>query len=83
MTPLERFQELQDTVQEIQRRHAMSEGALEQHLAELRTNFQCDSLEASHKLLNRLSKETDQAEAGFNQLMDQIQDKWGDKLQDI
>ena len=56
---LRRYNRIKKRVEKAQKKAAEAEGALNQIMIQLKTEFDCDSIEAAKKLLKRKQKATD------------------------
>ena len=77
---LEQYQKLKDKVDKLQRESDRAEGALEEVMKELASEFKCDSLSQAEKLATKLRKESDEAEKDYQEALDKFEEKWEDVL---
>lgn len=76
MDPVERYQQLRSSASALQQSVSRAEGALQQHLARLKEEHGCASLEAGRKKLKQLAQQAREAEEKFNQEADSFEAKW-------
>lgn len=82
MGDLKKITELREIVEDVKRKASKAEGALERVLAELKEEFNCDSLEDAESLLVTLKKDLEYDEAKSSRLLKIFETKWGDVLND-
>ena len=76
---LQEYNKLKDEVKTLEDRAARAEGAYEQELARLKSEFNVD-LDGAKVLLETLRVELTQAEARAEEAKKQYLEKWGGKL---
>ena len=77
---IEEFNRLKSQVEKLQRKADKAEGALEQTMALLNTEFNCDSIEEAQEKAEEYSKEADKLKAKFEESHEAFNDKWEDVL---
>jgi len=78
MISIDRYQELQDSVNKKQQKLDRSKGALSQMEERLKNEFDCDSVEQAEKLLKKLEKEAAVAEKAFQKSFEAFEKEWDD-----
>ena len=77
---LDRYQQLQREVTDLNRRIDRLEGVAEQIMARLHDEYKCDSLEEGKALLKRLKRKREEMNVAAKDLADQFHQEYGDKL---
>lgn len=77
---VEEFQRLKKRVDKLRADVSRAEGALEQLLARLTTDFDCEDLESAELLLEELELKAKREEESYNRALQEFNEKWGDKL---
>jgi predicted transcriptional regulator len=80
MIGLERYKQLSDKVEKLQRDHDRAEGALSQLMARLKSEFGCDTLADAERKLKKLDKEASVKEKEFYEAMDEFEADWKESL---
>jgi len=78
MISLDRYQELQEAVEQQQRKLDRSKGALSQLEERLKDEFDCGSVKAAEKLVGKLEKEATVAEKAFQKSLEAFEEEWED-----
>jgi predicted nucleic acid-binding Zn-ribbon protein len=76
MISLDRYKQLADKVEKLQRDHDRAEGALSQLMGRLKSEFSCDTLDAAEKKLKKLEKEAATKEKEFDLALDEFESDW-------
>ena len=80
MSLLSDLTELKAKVERLRRDADRAQGALEQALATLRKDFDCDTLVAGEKKLKQLEKELRVEETKFQDKLEAFQEEWKEVL---
>lgn len=79
MTPKE-FERLKDRIASLERESAKSQGALDQILETLKTDYGFSSVEDAEKGLKKMERELVKDETKLEKMLSDFETKWGDKL---
>jgi predicted nucleic acid-binding Zn-ribbon protein len=82
MISLDRYKQLADKVEKLQRDHDRAEGALSQLMGRLDTEFGCDTLDVAEKKLKKLQKDAASKEAEFDAALDEFEADWKESLEE-
>ncbi len=77
---LECYEALKRKVDRLQRDHDRAEGALDELLAQLKADHNCDSVAQADKLLKRLGKEEKRLCSEFEQVVEEFETEWAEQL---
>lgn len=77
---LKRYEKLKSQVDQLQRDSDRAAGALSSMMKRLEEEFQCKTLEEAESLSSQLKQEVGQAEAKFNEALEQFEEEWGETL---
>lgn len=77
---IKRYQQLKNKLDNLQREVNRADGALDQTLLTLKTEFNCATLEEGEKKKSELQTKARKAEKKFNSLLNQFEEQWGDVL---
>lgn len=77
---VERFKRLKQQADDLRAKAQRAAGARDAALAELKSQFNVDTLEAADKLLKELTEEAKLAEDHYNQLFAAFEKEWGAKF---
>lgn len=72
---------LKSKVDNIQREAHRAEGALQQSMTRLKTQFGCSTLKEAEALLKKRKTEVAKAQLMFESAMASFQEEWGDELE--
>jgi len=79
---VEEFQRIKKKVESLQQEVSEAKGVLQTHLAKLKEEFECDSVEEAEALLEELKGKAESSEQQYTELMDEFREKYGDLLDD-
>jgi len=77
---LKEYERLKTKVDRLQREADRAAGIRDEKMGRLKEEFGCKSLDAARKLLKTVEQETEEAEAGYAEALEEFKEKWGDKL---
>ncbi|HPT36512.1 MAG TPA: hypothetical protein PK309_08300 [Bacillota bacterium] len=81
-TPVERYERLKAQADELERKISRAEGALEQTMQRLQSEYGCKTLGEAQRKLKQLKAEAEQSAAEFEQAADEFETKWSKVLED-
>lgn len=76
MIDLEEFQDLKKKAERAKSEADRAEGALEQQMAKLKADFECDSVEQAEEVLSKLKREEKEIEADYEEKLVELRAKW-------
>ena len=82
MNAIERYEQLKAKVDKLRRKADNAQGALDHQLKQLKTNFNCDSINDAKKLLKKLQQESTKTSNDFAAKLDAFEKTWGSILDD-
>jgi predicted negative regulator of RcsB-dependent stress response len=77
---IRRYEQLKSSVDKLQREVSRAEGAHQELLKRLKTEFDCNSLKEAEKLLAQLKKDSAKAAKSYEDALMNFQNQWGDVL---
>lgn len=80
MTPTQRYEQLKGQADNLRQKISRAEGALEQHMARLKDEHGCKTIEDAKRKLKRLDREASEATAAFEAAADEFEEKWEEVL---
>jgi predicted nucleic acid-binding Zn-ribbon protein len=80
---LKRFEQLQSQVSVLRRQQAKAEGALEETMRRLESNFGCKSLRKAEVLLEQLQKDAEEAREAYEQELARFETEYGELLEGV
>lgn len=83
MIDLNEYNYLKQKIDKLKTQAERSRGALEQKLKELRTKFNCESIDEAVKLLKNLKEEATVAEKSYHEALEEFKRQWGDRLSEL
>jgi len=72
----EKYRKLKQEVEETKAEADRAQGALEQLLARLKEEFDCDSLKEAKAKLNELKAKKEKAQSVFEKVLEDYEEKW-------
>ena len=78
---LEAYQELNQMIEDLQRKADRANGAIGQLLTTLKKDFDCSSFRKASELLKQLEKEKAVIVKDYNKAVADFEEKWRDKLE--
>jgi DNA repair ATPase RecN len=79
---LKQYNQIKRQVEEAQKKADQAEGALNQIMKQLKTEFGCKTLEEAEAKLRKLNQETKLSSKEFEKALIDFNEKWGVKLGD-
>ena len=80
MISVDRFNELKKSADDARRAAAQAEGAQRQLMQQLADEFDCQTLETAERKAAKLEKEAKAAERRAEELLEEFEETWGEKL---
>lgn len=77
---LQEYLRVKEKVSNLQKQRDRTQGVLEQLCKRLKQEYKCNNLEEAKILLFNLEREQEQEESKLQVLMEEFQNKYGDKL---
>jgi len=81
MSTLQKFVDLKEKVEEAQQKADRAQGAEEQVMKRLKSEFGCVSLSAKKKKASTLKRQKDEAEKAFETAVVKFEEKWQNELE--
>ena len=82
MTTISKYVKLKEQVDEAKSDADKAEGALNQIMKQLKTDFDCSSLTTAEKKCKQLKKQAKEAEENFDNAVEEFTEKWVEELQE-
>ena len=79
---LREYADLRKQSEELKSKADKAEGALQQLMERLKSEFRCCSIEEAESLLSRLTASQEKAEADYERQLGKFKQKWGGKFDD-
>ena len=80
MTDIEKYTELKRKVEVANQKYNKAVGATGQLLKQLKSEFDCSTLEQAKEKLKKLKKQEQTSEAELKEALQKFEDKWNDRL---
>ena len=80
MIDIRRYEKLKGDVDRLQRDVSRSEGALQQQMIRLKSDYDCDGVKEAEAELKRLKGELDDKEQKFKKELVEFETEWGEVL---
>ncbi len=82
MADLKKYIELKRKVETAQQKADRAEGALQQVMKQLKSEFGCTTLDAAKKKLLLLTKQESKAKKEFDSAVKEFEEKWEDEIEE-
>ena len=73
-----KLMKIKDDIAEATANKTRAEGALQQDIKRLESEFNCKTIKDAQKLLDKLSKQVDKAEAELEEKIEELEETYGD-----
>ena len=77
---LKEYDDLKSKIEKLKSNADRAEGALEQHMENLKEGFDCSSVKEAKALIKDMTEKQESVETAYDVALEEFKEKWEDKL---